>query len=270
VFKVITIALLTLLAFPQEDASFKSVFHRDWEGGQFAIDKSGNAYFYVGDELRKVSTSANQAYTVTHTFSDKLAGEITSVDASNPLRILLWYADQRQLITVDNTLSQHNNTVYLDDPAFDAVQLVCASANNHLWFYDQANMEVLRVTRKLEIINRSGQIAMFLNREIDPTQLKEVNETLYLLDETGLMIFDLFGTYIKTLPIKNATSFQVMDNEDIWFVAAGKPQIWRKYDVEPTEISEVSQLDCDQLYFQNEKLYTIADSGFTIYEHQRK
>ena len=50
----------------------------------------------------------------------------------------------------------------------------------------------------------------------------EANDYVLLSDpDNGILFFDLFGTYYKTLPIKNVYSMQAKDN-DLYYVSSGE------------------------------------------------
>ena len=52
---------------------------------------------------------------------------------------------------------------------------------------------------------------------LDPNFMLERDNSLYLNDpETGILIFDKYGTYSKTIPVKGLTSFQVFDRKIIY------------------------------------------------------
>jgi len=56
------------------------------------------------------------------------------------------------------------------------------------------------------------QLANLLNKNIQPNFIVEYNNQVYLNDpKVGILVFDNFGTYIKTLPIFGLTNFQVKE-----------------------------------------------------------
>jgi hypothetical protein len=58
---------------------------------------------------------------------NKNLGDISFVDASNMLRILVFYKDFLQVVFLDNTLSANGETVSFDKIGFQQAQLVCSS-----------------------------------------------------------------------------------------------------------------------------------------------
>jgi hypothetical protein len=65
----------------------------------------------------------------------------------------------------------------------------------------------------LKITHQSGNIAQLTGNAIKPIALFETNNRVYLCDTVqGVLIFDVFGTYIKTIPIKSIRDLQVENN----------------------------------------------------------
>jgi hypothetical protein len=70
----------------------------------------------------------------------------------------------------------------------------------------------------LKISHQSGNIAQLTGNAIKPTALFENNNRVYLCDTIiGVLVFDVFGTYIKTIPIKSIIDLQV-ENNVIYFI----------------------------------------------------
>ena len=254
----IILGLMLWLPTPHE---FKQVHSSAWENGHLAVDPQGNVLRYSGDMLEKYSPDG----TASGSWNAK-GTDITFVDASNPLRILVWYADQRQIVTLDNTLSEHDNMIVLDQSDLDQVSLVCASANNRLWLFDQANLEVLRVSRTLQIENRSGQLATLLDREVNPTQMTEQHEQLFVLDpETGVMVFDIFGTYLKTLPLKGATFIQPLDEHLLLYVKDQTIYLYNQLSLETTVI-EQPVTEATEMIIHDDKTYVNTGHSIDIFQ----
>ncbi len=150
-------------------------------------------------------------------FSNKNFGDITSADVTNPLRPLLFYRDFGRIIFLDNTLSQNGDPIAMEKLGFPLATLAAASYDNGLWIYDQAGFELIRFNNSLEITSRTGNLAQILGFEFQPDFILEKDNRLFLNTvTTGVLIFDVFGTYIKTESFRLHHSFQVADNEIIY------------------------------------------------------
>jgi len=174
-------------------------------------DNQSNVYVVKGDELSKYNKTGKLLYK----YSNKNLGKIDFVDASYMLKPFLFYKNFLQIVYLDNTLSLNGDPVILDDPAtpdeveYEQAQLACTSYNGCVWLYDQENMELVRLDQNLKKTVGTGNLSILLNIDLQPNYLIEHDNKVYLNNpSSGILIFDVFGTYYKTVPIKNITHFE--------------------------------------------------------------
>lgn len=227
---------------------------------QMTTDNLGNVYMVSGCELKKFSPDG----TLIKSFSDKTYGDIAFTDASDPLKILLYYHDFRQIIFLDNTLSVNGNVIDLDKMELLQPMLACSSYENGFWVYDQQDFQLIRFDKNLQHSNSSGNIAQLTEIEIKPNYLIEVNNMVYLNNpETGILVFDKYGTYSKTLSFKGLTSFQIIGDD---LVYATESQLieynFKNFEQKSSTLPLKNVLDCD---FSNDKIFIRDSSGVSVY-----
>lgn len=194
--------------------SFKKFKHVEVKGNLLACDRLGNVYVANDYELQKRDPEGNLLYT----YSNFIAGSISHVDPTDPFKVLVYFKEFGQVDVLDNTLSPNADPLLLQAYGFELATLVCRSYNNGLWIYDPTNFELLRFDQGMEISDRTGNINQLTGYEIDPGYLLESDNSLYLSDaQTGLHVFDRFGTYYKTFPFKNIKTFQVQGDKIVYF-----------------------------------------------------
>jgi hypothetical protein len=177
-------------------------------------DNLGNIYTITNDVLEKYDRKGN----LVKTYSNKSLGKISSVDASNPLKLVLFYKDFSQVLFLDNMLSLSGDPVRLADLNLEQAQLVSSSHNNGIWLYNQQNFELLRLDQNLQKVQQTGNITQLISQKINPNFLLENNNMVYLNDPSvGILVFDIYGTYYKTIPLKSLTSIQLNDEEIFYF-----------------------------------------------------
>lgn len=169
-------------------------------------DEQGNLYVIKSDVVSKYDLAGN----LIKTFSNKSLGNISSIDVSNPLKLVLFYKNFTKVVFLDNTLSFNGSPISLDNIGFQQAQLACYSFNNCMWIYDQQNMELIRLNENMQPIQRSGNILQLTGMAMEPNFLVEHDNKVYLNNpQSGIMIFDIYGTYYKTIPIKGLKTFKV-------------------------------------------------------------
>ncbi len=197
----------------------------------FTTDNQGSVYAVKTSELSKYDNKGNLLYK----YSNKILGNITFVDASNMLKILVFYKDFLQVVFLDNTLSANGETVSFDKIGFQQAQFVCSSHNSCMWIYDQQNFSLVRLDKNLEKIQQTDNLNVLLNDTIQLSGILEYDNKVYLNNpKTGILIFDVYGTYYKTIPVKNTTEFQPI-GEWIYYKTDKKVKC---YNIKTTEEKE--------------------------------
>ncbi len=224
------------------------------------IDNLGSIYTVKNDQLKKFSAQWQQV----NLYSSKLLGKISTVDVNNPLKIVLFYKNLSQVLFLDNTLSAEGNAVALETLGLELATLVCSSVNNGIWVYDQRNFQLVRLDQNLKIITQTGNIIQQTGGELNPNFLVEKNNWVYLNDTTrGILVFDIFGTYSKTIPLKNLQSFQIID-ENIFFEQEEKFFSLNMKTLEQKEIPLPEQ-QYKQMLTDGKKLFFLTENELKVY-----
>jgi len=209
----ISLLFLFCLSFTN-DETLKTLYSIKTPADLFSTDNFGNTYFVKGDEIKKYNAQGE----LLKIFSAKNLGKITSIDASNPLRVLVFYKDFASVLFVDDLLSQNGDAINLLDLSLEQSDAVCTSFNNGLWFFNRQNANLMRLDENLQTMVNTGNLNRLLGTTLKPTFLLEYNGYLYLNSpEEGIFVFDIYGTYFKTIHIKNLLHFQVKENQVIYF-----------------------------------------------------
>jgi len=183
------------------------------QGDYIRSDELGNIFLVNDHELIKYSSAGD----VLNTYSSLSAGDITFIDTHDPFKILLYYQPFGQIEFLDHTLSLASSTIDLNLMSLSMVTLACASYQGAFWVYDPTNFELVRISQSLEVSERSGNLQQVTGISVDPNYMLERDNFLYLNDPaTGILIFDKYGSYFKTIPVKGLTSFQVFNRKLIY------------------------------------------------------
>lgn len=178
--------------------------HHDY----FTTDNLGNIYLVDGPELLKYSAQGKRMAR----YSNLRMGGISNVDATNPLKILVYYRDFQQVLFLDNQLSPNGQAVSLEALGLEQAGLVAASANNSFWVYDKRNNELHRYSEQTRRIVSTGNLKQVLTTAMKPVEMKEHNNFLYVNSpEAGIFVFDIFGAFSRLIPLTKVEEFQVTD-----------------------------------------------------------
>ena len=255
--RICLLIIITTLLFPI--GGLKMVSSKKVDCTNFTTDNLGNVYHIKGNTIEKHLPNG----TLQNQYSSKVYGEINFIDTQNPLQILLFYPDITKVVFLDNTLSVHHD-ISLEKYQLEQVNLICSSVNNSIWVYDQASLQLIRFNQQMNKIQETGNIIQLLGVEINPNYLSESNNHVYLNDpEIGVFVFDIFGTYLKTIPIKGINSFQVTETS-IYYIQQG--DIYN-FDFKTLESNKITLpvIDIEQFRIEKNSIYTLKQSTLAKY-----
>ena len=113
--------ILSLLLFQNntfaqsENDGLKSITEITKTTDFITTDKLGNLYTVAGDEISKYDQNGK----FLQKNSIKSLGKITSLDVTNPLKILVFYKDYNKIVFIDNMLAQSGNLIDLSAMGYD-------------------------------------------------------------------------------------------------------------------------------------------------------
>ncbi len=213
--QLLLIALFPALALAQDEG-----YVINGRFDRFTTDELGNVYAVQGDELQLFDTKGRSWLRN----SLKTFGRITAIDAFYSLKPMVLAGEQGQVAVLDNTLAVQGSVINLPRNGFTQVVLACMSVQNSFWFYDQREMALLRVDAQLRPMANTGRLDQLLGFTPEPKAMHELDSRLYVNDPAhGLLVFDIFGTYMRTIPITGIRSYEVggggityLDDKGAW------------------------------------------------------
>jgi hypothetical protein len=226
------------------------------QAGFFTTDNQCSIYTVKGNELTKYDKTGKLLYK----YSNKKYGNISSVDASNMLRVLVFYKDFSSVVFLDNTLTETADPLNLSTLGFTQISLVSASYNSNMWLFDQSAFSLLYYKDNITdyTLAAAYNLNQLMNDSLQPNLMIDYNNKVYLNNpKSGIIIFDNYGTYYKTIPVKGLSAFQPIGE---WvYYAAGKKI--KAYNIKTTEEKEFNvpadfrsfRLETDILVLQDEK-----------------
>lgn len=178
-----------------------------------SVDELGNAYLVRKDNtLLKISASGDSLAN----FSGLSNGDISYLDVTNPLRVLVLYRDYAKLQVLDRMLAPKAE---LDLRKVNLMQtnVVASSAEGFLWIYDQFAASLNKLDMDLNPVISGYDLRPQLGERPVPLCLVERERKVYLVDSAlGVLVFDQFGSYLNTLEIKGLRKVQLIGNQLIY------------------------------------------------------
>ena len=234
------------------------------KGTSITTDNLGNIYILLHDQLFKYDMSGS----FLKSYSNKTLGNITSIDVSDPLKILVFYKDFSKIVFLDNTLSIKKDAISLADLGFDQAVRACTSYESGFWIFDQPSSKLIRFDNNLQQSNQSESLSQLTGKEIHPAHLTEQNNLVYLSDTAnGVFVFDRYGTYFKTIPITGISSFQIQD-DNLLYLKAKKIISYNMKSFSETSI-DLPLTEPMAIRVMQNKLIILHNQGVNIYSSDK-
>lgn len=233
----------------------------EFKGKAFTTDQTGSYYEIYSNQIIKIGKNGQRQFT----YSNNILGEISSVDVSNPMKIVVFFKDFSKVVVLDNTLTEQGGVLDLNEISLEETSLVCTSYNNGIWYYNPVKFQLTRIENTINITNTSANISTLLNKNIQPNFLVEFNNRVYLNDSTqGVLVFDIYGTYLKTLPIFGLTTFQVKEKYLLYVNQLGQIETYDFFTLEKLVFKPLQYANIKNVRIENQTIYIINSKNELI------
>lgn len=126
-------------------------------------------------------------------------GNITSVDISNPLKIVVFYRDFNQVVLLDNQLNETERIHFEYD-----IRFVSRGTANNLWVFTTNTQRIENYNFKTnQVTTRSQPLTNLVVQN-----MKSTANYVYLQSETGIHTFDYLGNFISLYEDSEIDDFQ--------------------------------------------------------------
>ena len=230
----------------------------------FWVDNLGN--FYTTDNRNQVKKFTGNGDSV-GIFNDvKRYGSITTIDATNPLRLLVYYKDFSTILLLDRFL---NVLTRIDLRTQNLLQIsaVAQSYDNKIWLYDDLEARLKKIDDKGNVLFESADFRLLFNDVPHPSAIIDNSGQLYLYDaKTGWYIFDYYGAIKSKEPFTNWSDVDVHYNQligrDSNTIFACLPKQLQCNSIN----TNLTLTDFSVVRFANNKLYALNKQGIQVYE----
>lgn len=217
------------------------------------VDNFEDHYYTNGNTLYK--QTPNQTYSYTNT----QLGNITSVDITNPLKILVFYRNFNTIVILDNRLNELSDRINLSDSNYGKnATYVTISSNNNLWLYSlDDNILTLWNYETKEIIFDS-QPLQFYQDKFEAIAQTSTYENCWLISENGIIEFNEYGSFIEAKEIINISTLRPYKNG---FIYLKRNNFYFNEDKTTIKLEGVNPKHLSTNYFVNKNTLSFFRSG---------
>lgn len=149
-------------------------------------------------------------------YTNNRLGAAAGLDVTNPLKVLVWYADFRTVVFLDRSLTILGE-LNLSAAGFPEVRAIAAAQDGNLWFYDEIRFQLRKISPEGGELLESQALNQLLDGRLQISCLRDNgNEVLAADTARGLLWFDIYGQFQKLAPRKNIANFQLEEDRLIY------------------------------------------------------
>lgn len=230
----------------------------------FEVDILGNLYLLneTGD-LKKISAEGDSLAAYNNV---KQYGKLSSINVTNPLKILLYYRQFATIVVLDRYLSKRN-VINLRKQNIFSVNVIAPSYDNNVWVFDEQNNKLLKIGDDGKVLSESNDFRMIFDSVPTPTKIIDRDGFVYLFDPNkGVYIFDYYGAFKQRLAFYGWKDFEVSGktvygfDETFYYVQKDKLPDTKRYAL-PLAFSSFERLKPG-----NDKVYLLTQGRIDVYQ----
>jgi hypothetical protein len=153
-------------------------------------------------------------------FSTREYGPIRYLDASNPLKLLVWYGDFRTVLLLDRNLTQLGGPLRLLDVGLPDVRTVGMAADGNLWVYDEVAFLLKKINPEGQQLLESQVLSTETTTGLRFTCIRDDGRYVLAADSNaGLFLFDVYGQFLRKIDQRGIDRFAIVTDFFVWMEA---------------------------------------------------
>jgi hypothetical protein len=206
--------MIGLFNYQSHAQNFKLVAKIDTVAKMAQLDNFGNLFIITpANDVLKFNAKGKFLWN----YSNKSFGDVSQIDVTDPMRVILYYHGFQQIVVLNNNLSEISTFSFNQNPDVQITQIASAN-NNGFWIYDQINRELKKLTNNFIDDIKSGNLYQRNGIDMDAIYMLTDDQYIYINDKkTGVRVFDRFGNFYKTAVVYPLKDFEVSNNEISFF-----------------------------------------------------
>lgn len=215
--RIIVIILSSIIAFAKtsmaSDSTLQIKLSKSFSGNfkDVEVDHLNN-YYFVSSNNQLKKTDAN--FKKLAVFNDsRNFGNISSIDVTNPLKILVFYKGFSTIVVLDRFLNVVNS-IDLRKNNFLQVSAIATSYDNKIWLFDEMENKIFKIDDYGNKVMETTDFRMLFENSLIPEKLIDNNGKLYAYNKLmGFITMDYYGGLKHIHAIKHLNDIQV--NNDV-------------------------------------------------------
>jgi hypothetical protein len=207
VFTFCACLLAVMQSYSQNDSSFIPGKTITGDFSYFTVDNLENIYLVNNNnQLKKLNSNGDSA----GVFNDvRKYGKLYFIDATNPLKLLLYYRNFSTIVVLDRFLNIRN-VINLRKQNIFNVKTISTSYDNNIWIFDEGDGRIKKIDDNGGVLSETVDLRMIFDTIPSPASITDQDGFVYLYDPgKGFYVFDNYGSLKNKLPFLHWNNAEV-------------------------------------------------------------
>ena len=208
---ILNILFFLVAASSAAQDTLKKVSSLEGDIVDFTVDNLGFVYVLnSNNQLKKLTINGDSLGVFNNV---RQYGKINMIDVSNPLKVLLYYKDFGNVVSLDRFLNVRN-TINLKKLNLFQVRAISQAYDNGIWIYDEQEARLKHLKEDGGLLSQSSDFRQVMEAAPSPVRIIDEDRLVYLYDpEKGLFVFDYYGTLKNKVALLGWEDFQVVSGK---------------------------------------------------------
>src|SRR6266487_422697 len=257
------IFVATISSKAQNNASYKLIASITGDVVDFAVDNLDNVYVLTSTDQLKKYTSNGDSVAVFNNV--KKFGKVSTIDVSNPLKVLLYYKDFSTIVVLDRLLTMRNSIDLRQHNIFQ-VNAIGQSYDNNIWLYDEGDSKLKKINDEGKAILETADFRLLFNQAPHIQNIYDQDGFVYLYDpEQSVFVFDYYGALRNKILISGWQDFKVAGK----FIFGINNDTLHRYEINTFRLDEdklpIPLNNSLKVNFTSSRLYALKKDLLEIY-----
>jgi hypothetical protein len=261
-FTILFFLVACFISQAQKDSCCKLVAEIKGDVVDFTVDYLDDVYVLNSkDQLKKYNANGDSVAVFNNV---KRFGKVSLIDASNPLKVLLYYKDFSTIVVLDRMLAQ-KTVIDLRKQRIYQVNVIAQSYDNNIWLFDEAESKLKKVDDNGKLLMETADFRQLFDEAPHVENISDQNGFVYLYDpKRNVFVFDYYGGLRNKIPITSWNNFKVAEK----FIYGNNHDTLHRYNITnfvEDNLPIEALRDAVKINFSSSRLYALKEDGLKIY-----
>lgn len=226
----------------------------------FTTDNLGNIYLLnSNNQIKKIDEKGDSIAVYNNI---RRYGKIFSIDATNPLKLLVFYRDFGTILVLDRLLNVLA-VVNLRQQNILQVTAITSSYDNNIWLFDELDSKLKKIDENANLLLESTDFRQVFESVPSPNVMYDRDGQLYLYDpKKGLLVFDYYGAKKNNFQLLHVSNLQVLDKNTITASDSSHIILYKPATLQLLSFTAFpAQQNFTKISFNGNKIYCLNKNG---------